>query len=91
MMATEAALRRCLRTQSGRLGSGGYFHLGNVCLWPKTDVLTVAANVRSWGQSGHHDLTASCPLLTQSGLPQFKIAAVQLSLIPHFAGRKSLM
>jgi len=49
MMATEAALRRCLPTQSGRLGSGGYFHLGNVCLWPKADIPIAAMNVRFRG------------------------------------------
>jgi len=44
--------------------------------------------------SARHDRAADvrrCPLLTQSGHEQLKIAAVQTDPEPHFAGRKSLL
>jgi hypothetical protein len=39
----------------------------NVRVWPKADILIAWANVCFRGQSGHRNLRASCPLLTQSG------------------------
>jgi hypothetical protein len=38
-----------------------------VRLWPIADIPSVAMNVRFVGNSGHHELTPSCPLMTQSG------------------------
>jgi hypothetical protein len=45
---------------------------------PKADIPTAAMNVRFRGQSGHRNLRASRPLLTQSGHERLRVAAVQL-------------
>jgi hypothetical protein len=39
----------------------------DVCFWPKADIATAPRNVCFRGQSGHHNSTASCLLLTHSG------------------------
>src|SRR5215472_4398866 len=41
-------------------------------------------------QSGHHANFRECPLMTPSGHQRSRIAAVQTTLDPHFASRKSI-
>jgi hypothetical protein len=43
----------------------------DVRFWPIADIETARWNVRFRGNSGHHNSTASCLLLTQSGHPGF--------------------
>jgi hypothetical protein len=38
----------------------------DVCYWPKADIAVATTDVRFRGQSSHHDLIASCPLVTKS-------------------------
>jgi hypothetical protein len=50
-----------------------------------------ADSVRFRGKSGHHGLSGSCLLLTQSGHQRVGLLPCKLTLKPHFAGRKRLV
>jgi hypothetical protein len=47
----------------------------NVCFWHKAGILTAPLNVRFRGQSGHHDDSVKCQLLTISkDMPAYLLA-----------------
>ena len=48
----------------------------NVRLWHKADIRRVPVHVRYWGNSGHRDCAAECPVLTQSGLEPGNVTGI---------------